>query len=119
MKVITYMCESCFEPHIFNPNDKNTEFLCPKCGKKMMYFGTEDIDPTINKVINRYDEEERKLNHSGKQCLTKPQPKCIYCQSTNIKKISGTTRLLSTGLFGLGSKKIGKQWHCNNCDSDF
>lgn len=44
---------------------------------------------------------------------------CPYCQSTNTKKISGTSRWLSTGLFGLSSKKIGKQFHCNNCKADF
>lgn len=25
MKVITYMCENCFEPHIFNPSDENDD----------------------------------------------------------------------------------------------
>lgn len=44
---------------------------------------------------------------------------CPYCKSTNTKKISGTSRFVSTGLFGLASSKIGKQWHCNSCKSDF
>ena len=45
--------------------------------------------------------------------------KCPYCNSTNITKISITKRSLSTYLFGLGSGKVGKQWHCNDCKSDF
>ncbi|MDD3222729.1 MAG: hypothetical protein EOM34_07110 [Clostridia bacterium] len=45
--------------------------------------------------------------------------KCPYCSSTNIKNISGTSRLASAVTFGILSKKIGKQWHCNNCKSDF
>lgn len=49
----------------------------------------------------------------------KPTITCPYCHSTNTKKISGTKRWLSTGLFGLASSKIGKQWHCNSCKSDF
>ena len=44
---------------------------------------------------------------------------CPYCKSINVKKIGQLNRTVSTGLFGLGSKKIGKQWHCNNCGSDF
>lgn len=44
---------------------------------------------------------------------------CPYCKATNVRKISATNRLVSTGLFGLGSKKIGKQWHCDHCGSDF
>lgn len=44
---------------------------------------------------------------------------CSYCGSANVKKISFTSRTISTGIFGLGSKKIGKQFHCNNCKADF
>ena len=48
-----------------------------------------------------------------------PVIKCPYCLSTNTSKISAMSRVASTGLFGLGSKKMGKQWHCNKCNSDF
>ena len=44
---------------------------------------------------------------------------CPYCKSNNTKKLSVASRSFSIGLFGLGSPKIGKQWHCNNCNSDF
>ena len=44
---------------------------------------------------------------------------CPYCHSYNVHKIGMTGRLISTSIFGLGSKKVGKQWHCNNCRSDF
>lgn len=47
------------------------------------------------------------------------QVKCTYCQSTNVKKIGFLSRAVSAELFGLGSGKIGKQWHCKNCGSDF
>lgn len=50
---------------------------------------------------------------------TKPVITCPYCKSTNTKKLSSLSRALSAGLFGLGSSKIGKQWHCNSCGSDF
>lgn len=46
-------------------------------------------------------------------------PKCQYCKSTNIKKIGVVSRSVSIGMFGLASGKVGKQWHCNNCNSDF
>ena len=44
---------------------------------------------------------------------------CPYCGATNVKKIAATSRIASVGFFGLGSKKIGKQWHCTKCGSDF
>ena len=46
-------------------------------------------------------------------------PECPYCHGYYTKKISTGSRMLSVGLFGLGSKKVGKQWHCCLCNSDF
>lgn len=46
--------------------------------------------------------------------------KCPYCNATNVKKISGVSKGISVGLFGVFALgKISKQWHCNNCGSDF
>lgn len=44
---------------------------------------------------------------------------CPYCHALNVRKISFLGRSLSSGILGLGSGKIGKQWHCNRCGSDF
>ncbi len=44
---------------------------------------------------------------------------CPYCKSTRVAKIGVIKRSVSFGLFGFGSGKIGKQWHCNSCKSDF
>ena len=54
-----------------------------------------------------------------KQTNTSNQPHCPYCNSTNLTKVSGTSRFASTLMFGIGSKKVGKQWKCNNCKSYF
>lgn len=121
MKVITYMCENCFEPHIFNPSDSNDDniYTCPKCGEKMMYFGTEEIDPTTNKVVNLYDEENRKKNNPGKPVSIKPQITCPFCKSTNVRKISDGERVVSVLGLGLLSKKINKSFKCENCEGTF
>lgn len=42
-------------------------------------------------------------------------PKCPTCGSPAVKKISGSKRWASTGLFGLGSSNIAKTMECNNC----
>lgn len=77
----------------------------------------------------RKEEEDMRLKNKSKKfqadiqaTKNKNNPagvKCRYCGSSNCKKISGLARGLSVGLFGLRSKAIGKQWHCNNCGSDF
>ena len=126
MKVVTYMCENCFEPHIFSPDDIREEYLCPKCGEKMMYFGTEEVDPITKKVIKAYDDEERKVQSLGEPItsefkhLNRPTITCPYCKSTNCKKISSLSKAGSIalwGIFALG--KTTKQFHCNNCRADF
>lgn len=65
-------------------------------------------------------EERTVLQNMG----TIPKPntnrvECPYCHSTDVSKISTLGRAASVGIFGLASKKIGKQWHCNHCKSDF
>lgn len=45
--------------------------------------------------------------------------KCPFCQSTSVKKLGSVGRLASIGFWGLASSKVGKQWHCKNCNSDF
>lgn len=44
---------------------------------------------------------------------------CPYCHSTNTEKISVASRAVSVSLAGAASGKIGKQWHCKNCNSNF
>lgn len=65
-------------------------------------------------------EFNAKMEH-GKTVLEEQSrvPKCTYCGSTNIRRIGLLNRAISTELWGLGSKKIGKQFHCNHCGADF
>ena len=48
-----------------------------------------------------------------------PRVECPYCHSMNTEKISGVARGVSIYALGIASPKLGKQWHCNNCKSDF
>ena len=61
----------------------------------------------------------KEVSDAIKEAANTPVIKCPYCKSTNTKKLSAASRGLSFGIFGFGSKKIGKQWHCNGCGSDF
>lgn len=46
-------------------------------------------------------------------------PKCPTCGSTNIQKISGLSKAGSVALWGIFSRKVHKQWHCNSCGSEW
>lgn len=75
-------------------------------------------------LFNQHQSDMAKINH-GKAILEGRDKgnsygvSCPYCHATNVKKISTASRMASTSFFGLGSKKIGKQWHCSKCGSDF
>lgn len=74
-----------------------------------------------DEIINRKNDEINTSIARGKAILEEQNRKvtCSYCGSTNVRKIGTVSRMVSTGFFGLASRKIGKQWHCNSCNSDF
>lgn len=76
---------------------------CEKCGE-VTY---KQLSQNLIDVINNREQSN-------------PQVKCPYCNSTNVKKISTTSKVASVaavGVFALG--KATKVWHCNNCESNF
>lgn len=79
-------------------------------------------------LIKQYYESKYKSERIERQVIyddlkpkkkTKPNIKCPYCGSNNTKKITVSSRAVSTTIIGMASSKIGKQWHCNNCGSNF
>ena len=42
-------------------------------------------------------------------------PKCPTCSSTNLKKITNTSKVINTAMFGIFGTKQHKTYHCNNC----
>ena len=123
--------------------NETKKIICPHCGynESYVYFGTDDID--INKIhgewgkcvscgkttydnLYLYKDGEVKIvsspiikDEDKKYVPPKPTVKCPYCGSTSTKKISTLSRMGSFATFGFAGKKVGKQWHCNNCKSDF
>ena len=65
-----------------------------------------------------FNKKSIKQVRSGNYNST-PKVSCPFCKSLNTDKISAASRIASVGMLGLFSKKLGKQWHCNNCNSDF
>jgi hypothetical protein len=45
---------------------------------------------------------------------------CPYCHATNVNKITNTSKAVHTAIFGIFSMgRNSKNFHCNNCNSDF
>lgn len=76
-------------------------------------------------IKDTYDPEARKYREENEEdvwsgYVHESAVSCPYCQSTNVKKISGLSKAGSVALWGIfASGKVSKQWHCNSCGSDF
>jgi len=46
-------------------------------------------------------------------------PKCPYCSSTNLKRITTAEKAINIAMFGLLGNKRKYQWYCNNCKTYF
>lgn len=80
--------------------------------KEMMELHDEDIIKYTEKIsqfkANLGQQESVKIQ-------TDTRPKCPTCGSTNLRKVSATSKVASVALWGLFSQKVKKTWHCNEC----
>lgn len=107
---VTYMCPKCNQGHFFNNSEKYST-ICPKCNVEMVCVG--------KKITST--EQEKNEDIKWKRILQNPSPLvyCPYCNSVNTSKVSTTSKVVNTALFGIFGTKRHKQWHCNDCNSDF
>ena len=112
-----------------NKSDKiknNLPDKCPVCGANTKdHINSKNKCDVCGYIYDKTKEElekylkDIKLESHQKTTPTANLPHCPYCKSTNVKKISGASKAASVIGFGILSKKIGKQWYCNNCKSYF
>ena len=111
-----YYCNKCKKAYSFDTSQTYSK-LCPVCGIEMEFDSNNDCNTELAEQAKNtppYDPTQ-----DPKSPYYIPGVKCPNCQSTDTSKISAMSRVVSSGLFGLGSKKIGKQFHCNKCGADF
>ena len=93
---------------------KKDKLRCPECGG--LYFRDDGLTICLHDGCKLITEDEYRALGLG---TYEPSVECPYCHKTDVRKISTADRMVSTGLLGMASKKLGKQWHCNKCGSDF
>lgn len=97
------------------------KYFCPVCNKNTLFkiiFSQEGITGSCSKC-NKWLILKKDESYISKQSST-PIVTCPYCQSTDTKKITNTSKAVHTALFGIFSmSRNAKEWHCNNCNSDF
>ncbi len=88
-------------------------WLCFASGGVLLAFGI--------KLIKDYSDyiQKHQRSYNLSQMQDNPLIECPYCHSHKVIKISASDRVGSAIIVGIASSKIGKQWHCHNCNSDF
>lgn len=104
------MCPKCNQGHFFNKAEEYST-ICPECNIEMRDMGSKFVD----------SEVEKRKTERFQKALQNPDPLvyCPYCNSVNTSKISTTAKVVNTAIFGIFGTKRHKQWHCNQCNSDF
>lgn len=101
-------CEKCNGTNtVLSYNDTITMYCCNECKFMKILENKSTYVPT--EADRKAMREHVYGNHAT----------CPYCHSSNTTKIGVIGRSISFGIFGFGSSKVGKQWHCNSCKSDF
>lgn len=133
-------CEVC---HITLSNEDVLKYnsICPCCHSKNSFFEKYIMDikristdeSFIIEMTELYKNDPIEYQLKIQQFKTQIQqqkqtqsiqqkssiPHCPTCNSTNIQKISGLSKAGSVAIWGLLSRKVHKQWHCNNCGSEW
>ena len=125
-----------------NFKEEQSRNICPYCGNKLIdtnfprkdFITLECLDynrPLLEAMIDLHNKDiieyELKMGQFRKQVEDKKQqqrqereredntPKCPTCGSTDIEKISTTSKVVGGALFGLFSSNVRKTMHCKNC----
>ena len=101
---------------------KNTNHTCLNYYREYL---REQTDPGCHAREEAQHQKELQESIAFHAAIAKmdeqqhPHVVCPYCHSTNTEKITAVSRAVSMSLVGAASGKIGKQWHCKACGSNF
>lgn len=94
----------------FDKYEKLTGKVGHRTGKDYEYH----LHIYYEKLAAKQAEEERQ-----RIAYEATLPHCPTCNSTNLTKISGTSKAVSVAMFGLLSQKVKHQFKCKNCGYEF
>ena len=93
-------------------------YECKTCKNEMQFKFEHNYNPKSGlRAVN--DSNVKQKNNSNIPKSVKPVIKCLYCGSENVRKISGTERMMSVLTLGFLSNKINKSFKCNDCGGTF
>lgn len=103
-----------------NENNIIVSFKCPYCGNDKSYQKRVLNNTVEYGTCTLCGQITYNISLVGTKKFGVPLVQCPYCKSTNTNKIGTMSKVASIAVFGIfAASKVEKQWHCNNCKSDF
>lgn len=118
------ICPNC------NQEAKEDSVICEFCGFDIALYN-ETYQRIYQEKINKLNREEREKDKPKITYISSPEPiscsdnnsvhkpRCPFCNSENLTKITTAERAINAAMFGLLGNKRKYQWHCNNCKSNW
>ncbi len=101
------------------------DLVCPKCGFDLIMYKNE-FSRIYNEKLKKLDEsskpqiQQQIIYHTEKsQSQNVHKPRCPYCNSENLTRITSLDKVVNIALFGVLGNKRKYQWHCNNCKTNW
>lgn len=109
-------CIHCGFPLSSINNIKLSNEQCPLCkNNNHILKGINDVCSVCGYIFNVNEIKKANPDYTPYTTSQINKPHCPICDSTNVKKISDTSKAVSVAMFGIFSQKVKKQMHCNNC----
>lgn len=104
-------------------NDKVN--ICEKCGFDLLLYRqayeriyNQKIQD-LNKLQVLEDDSRIKYKTVVTQSHSVHKPRCPYCNSEDLTKITSFDKVVNIAMFGFFGNKRKYQWHCNNCKTNW
>lgn len=116
-KDVTYFVNAILSGDYMKDTDSLIAF-CKKTRKDLNISRDDLFEEAIikcNGAPKEFNCESMTDFHNKQQSIRSSKPKCPTCGSTNISKISATSKAIGAIGFGLLSKTARSQFKCNKC----
>lgn len=104
---------------------ENSSRVCPNCGFDEISSYILQIERKKRGIVTEHicnidNTRDKETIECTKPANVKENvPRCPICQSTDINRVSEFAKLISVVMWGEFSQTVNKQWHCNNCESEW
>ncbi len=110
-------------PNCHKEVDENVT-TCPECGFYISLY-QQEFEKIYNEKLNSLNQAEDEKNRPKEKIIyvnsnsTVHKPRCPYCGSEDLTRITSMDKVVNIALFGILGNKRRYQWHCNNCKTNW